>query len=427
MFLSLLLKLQKNKFILLLLIGSFIPSLKAQNTVSISDYLRAVKDSNQFKLDAKNVSSLNDYHYNSPLLKSVQFRTESRDLLLKRQEYALRIKPNSLEAISRQKKMYTDRISEYEIETQLSFNEDLEKRYLLLIEYIFTDKSIDLFEEKQLQLRDKLTILSKNVYHTNFDVKDLIDAEDELLETNLKLINLKEKKLNQQALINELLNAENESFKIITDDFITAQQIIETNLSDTNSNENLVISLQKLKLNNLENEMKMEVAESKLVLDYVQAKYGGKRSFLFDENFSIGIGINIPFFGEARQKKGDFYYEKLSEESKIALLTQKNSLNRRFAVSSFKLAITNYQTLAKQNEESSVTSLLKNYQSMEGVSPLLLLNLKMLQHKKKIEIYKFEHELYKAYIKFLIGRDVLFQKPLLNYLSTNFEPLNLSD
>ena len=323
--------------------------------------------------------------------------------------------------------MYTDRISEYEIETQLSFNEDLEKRYLLLIEYIFTDKSIDLFEEKQLQLRDKLTILSKNVYHTNFDVKDLIDAEDELLETNLKLINLKEKKLNQQALINELLNAENESFKIITDDFITAQQIIETNLSDTNSNENLVISLQKLKLNNLENEMKMEVAESKLVLDYVQAKYGGKRSFLFDENFSIGIGINIPFFGEARQKKGDFYYEKLSEESKIALLTQKNSLNRRFAVSSFKLAITNYQTLAKQNEESSVTSLLKNYQSMEGVSPLLLLNLKMLQHKKKIEIYKFEHELYKAYIKFLIGRDVLFQKPLLNYLSTNFEPLNLSD
>ncbi|MBV1922411.1 MAG: hypothetical protein KUG68_00130, partial [Flavobacteriaceae bacterium] len=196
---------------------------------------------------------------------------------------------------------------------------------------------------------------------------------------------------------------------------------------DSNVNENLAISLQKLKLNNLENEMKMEVAESKLVLDYVQAKYGGKRSFLFDENFSIGVGINIPFFGEARQKKGDFYYEKLSEESKIAMLTKKSKLSQRFTVNSFKLAITNYQILAKQTEESSVISLLENYQKMEGVSPLLLLNLNMLQHKKKIETHKSEQVLYKSYIRFLASTDLLFQKPLLNYLSANFEPLNLLD
>ena len=35
------------------------------------------------------------------------------------------------------------------------------------------------------------------------------------------------------------------------------------------------------------------------------------------------------------------------------------------------------------------------------LSPLILLKFKILQNKKDIEILKFEHELYKAYIEFL--------------------------
>jgi hypothetical protein len=60
---------------------------------------------------------------------------------------------------------------------------------------------------------------------------------------------------------------------------------------------------------------------------------------------------------------------------------------------------------------------------MYGVSPLLLLKFKILQNKKDIEILKFEHELYKAYIEFLSLNEQLFQKPLVNYLSPKFELL----
>jgi vacuolar-type H+-ATPase subunit C/Vma6 len=79
--------------------------------------------------------------------------------------------------------------------------------------------------------------------------------------------------------------------------------------------------------------------------------------------------------------------------------------------------------LQKQYENSSVTSIYEAYQKMEGVSPLLLLNLKILQNKKNIEILKFEQELYKAYIELLSLNEQLFQEPLLNYLSPNFELL----
>jgi len=60
---------------------------------------------------------------------------------------------------------------------------------------------------------------------------------------------------------------------------------------------------------------------------------------------------------------------------------------------------------------------------MEGVSPLLLLNLKILQNKKNIEILKFEQELYKAYIEFLSLNEQLFEQPLVNYLAPDFELL----
>jgi hypothetical protein len=60
---------------------------------------------------------------------------------------------------------------------------------------------------------------------------------------------------------------------------------------------------------------------------------------------------------------------------------------------------------------------------MDGVSPLLLLNLKVIQNKKDIEILKFEQELYNSFIDYLSINEVLFQKPYLNYLSRTFETL----
>ena len=70
-----------------------------------------------------------------------------------------------------------------------------------------------------------------------------------------------------------------------------------------------------------------------------------------------------------------------------------------------------------------MSSIYEAYQKMDGVSPLLLLKLKILQNKKDIEILKFEHELYKAYIEIVSLNEQLFQEPLLNYLSPSLELL----
>jgi len=171
----------------------------------------------------------------------------------------------------------------------------------------------------------------------------------------------------------------------------------------------------------LENEMELAAAKSKQILDYVQARYAAKKNDIFEESFSLGLGINLPFFGNTRSKKGEYYLKIINEESKLSKLKSKNIDNNKIINEKFKTAKVNYQILQKQNEQSSINLLLETYKKMEGAPPLQLVNLKILQNKKSIEVLKSKHELYNTYIITLAYQEVLFQKPLINYLSSTKE------
>lgn len=76
-------------------------------------------------------------------------------------------------------------------------------------------------------------------------------------------------------------------------------------------------------------------------------------------------------------------------------------------------------TKKKKKEDSSVSALLDTYKKIEGVSPIILLKLKMSDHNKNIKILKIEQQLYEQYIEILARKNVLFQTPLTNFLTTN--------
>lgn len=390
----------------------------AQQSYTSTQYLKIITDKNQKKTDSL-IALLQSYNYNIPLVKGVQFRTETKDLLLKRQEYSLRIKPNSLGAISNTKQAYNHKIEIIRVENELRIQQELEKQYLQLIDYIFNEKQQNLFSKRQNQLKDKLKLLSQQMYDTNFDVNDLITTEENLLNITLKLASLKEDNYSLQRLLTQNL-LQKEPITIQLTDIIKPQKIIEVSVNK-NFNFNLELSLQELKLGLIENEMRAEKAKNKQIIDYVQAKYGGRRSFLFDENFSIGLGINLPFFGNARQKKASFYLDKINEENKFADLKKEIEYTKVWATNDFNAAKLKYQSLNSQIKESSIISLLETYRKIDGVSPLILLKLEILQTKKEVELVKVAHDLYKTYIKKMTSQGLLFQQPYKNYLSNSLE------
>jgi len=420
MMLSLIKKKYRSIFLTLLLCGLFVNSYAQQN-ISMTSVLRNLNESQLIKSDSTTLYSIMDYNYNIPLISSVELRTESRDLLLERQEYTIRIKPNSIGAMNHQKRLYQNKILEVDIENRIKFNEELENRYYLIIDLIFNERYIGLFQEKKTLLNDKLMVLGESVYDPKFDVKDLIDAEDELLNTNLKLSQLKEERNQLNYSLNLMIMQPNSDFRIDTLDLIKPQEILDYSADTTNTTQNLEIILQEIKLDIIDNEMKVETSKSKQVFDYFQARYGGKNSVLFDQNFSLGMGINLPFFGNTRERKGEYYFDKLNEENQLEEMKFSVNEDLRKNIVAFNLSASNYQTLYDQTANSSVLSLLDTYKKIEGVSPLTLLKLSILQQKKKFETLKSEHELFKAYIKILANQEILFQEPRINYLSENKE------
>ena len=101
-------------------------------------------------------------------------------------------------------------------------------------------------------------------------------------------------------------------------------------------------------MNTLENEMNLSIAKSRQLLDFVQAKYIGKSENLFEDNLSIGLGINLPFFGAARQDESEFYFEKTIKQNSLNDALKKHQLKVLFAKNEFETSKVNYIVLQKQ-------------------------------------------------------------------------------
>jgi hypothetical protein len=384
--------------------------------------LNAINNTYQVKSDAAKLSYLKEYNFALPLIKNIEIRFETRDTIQQRKEYSLRLKPNSFQSKIANKKVYDSKIELFALKNEQLFNENLEKRYLLLIDYIFTEKTIVLYQEKQVQIQDKLNVLKQTQNNINFDIKEYINTESDLLVTNLKLNTLKQKRINQRKILQSYLNNQKkEAIQLLTDNLIEAQQILD--YKQLTPFENIKIKHQKQKIVSVENEMRLDISQSSQIINYVQAKYGGRNNDLFNENFSIGIGISIPVYGTIREKKGKHLLDLLNQERQLVYLTEKGKNNNRQTKEAFELAKINYQNVHNQLEKSSISSILENYKKIEGVSPLVLLKLKIMQQKLKTEILYAEEKMYKSYIKSLASHAVLFNKPYKNHLSKDLELL----
>jgi len=401
----------------------FLPALgKAQTNISTTEFLSLSKEAFQIKYDSVKRTQLDKLNFSLPLLKSVELRSETRDLLLERQEYSLRIKPNSLWARGFQKKVYDNKTKSFSLKTKKSLNEEIEKRYLLLIDYYFIKKEIALQKEKKTELQDVIFVLKQQQNQLNFDIKDYLNAQNDLLENNLQLTQLSQELASKSLELQRRIGKQ-DNFRINFKDLINPKSVLQTSIKDTTFSDNISLRIKKLKLNTLEKEMKFETYQSRQVLDYVQAKYGGKKSILFNENFSIGIGINLPLFGNTRLKKSKYLFDIISEESEIVRLDQKMKQEAKEIDDSFSIAKTSYQSFAEQLKNNPIKDLLENYKKTEAVDPLLLLKLKIMGQMIKIQTNKAEHKMYRLYIRHLSIYEVLFKNPYKNYLSQNHQTL----
>jgi hypothetical protein len=325
--------------------------------------------------------------------------------------------------VAKQKRVYRNKLDIASLENDLHFNEQLEKRYLQIVYNIYLTELTELTKERQKQLKHKSRILRESMYDMNFDITDMVDVEDQLSAIELKLKNLKEGQQKQLSEMKQIVNSISDSIGFNFDDLIDPEQLIEKSNATYSSAEPLKIRLQKLELSSLINELELSSAKSNQLLDFVQVKYQGGDDFMFQENVSVGIGFNLDFASN-RQRKGDYYFDKLNEEIKLTKIEEEISYSQKKEMLDFKEAIGNFISAQDKIKNGSIKPIYEIYQNMKGAPPLLLVKLKLLLNEKQIACVQAKYELYTSYIKTLSVQEILFQKPLRNYLSASNTYIN---
>lgn len=393
----------------------FFAPLYGQKEISITDFIEKTSLYKKQKTDSLN-TRLGSIDLNTPLIKGIQIRTETDNFQLNNQEYVIRVSPNSFKTMKNEKKAFINEIEQLKIESEINNIKDLKERCFLVIKYIFTNDLIKLHKKQQSSLKNQLKFLNQKIYDFNFEIEDVIDAEEDIQKIELILFNLKKQKHNLNKALKQYLKLEDE-IVFTSDDFIKPEQIIDLPTNIDKNNQNSLQLLQfKAQLNQLENEYKANKYESKQVLDYAQIKYSGKNNSLFRESFSIGIGVNLPFTGVTKKQKQLFLYDKIKITNKYNLLKEDLFKNKEKLTNEFKSSKLNYIMLLKQLEESNIPSLLATYKKIKGFSPLKILKLENLINNRNIKTVEAKQKLYEAYVNLKILDLFYLKTPIFNIL-----------
>lgn len=390
--------------------------------ISIGDFLATAEHDETLIYQNEKISFLKQSSSNTPFLNEVEFRTKIDQFESEKQTYAIRLKPNGWGEARDGEIVYHTSLRYNEAQHDLLLNNALKKRYNLIIDYLHQQQMIVLNDALMLLYEERVNVLKQSADNLNFNPNELIDAENDVIQSQLDQINLK----------NNIVNIEDEIRRntIISDPIIfdTAGMVdigqIGRNIESISmAEEREHVHIEEARLNwELAGAMyQLEQSENRKYLTYIEAAYDTDKRQNFDKAFSIEFGISIPFVNPNRLDTNRRTLNTLKAVSDYANLKREVTEKNAILLRDIKRLINQYGVLQEKKESSKSQSSLDIYRRMDGVNPLILLKFKESILKTDIAIQTITYQVYKKYVSFLDVSGRLFDKPLKNYLSANME------
>ena len=389
-----------------------------QDSISISDFLDQSKFQESVIFQNKKINHLKDISGKMPIVEKLEFRTETNDFDIRKQEYLLRVSPNSIKNIKTQGQYRETVLHMANMEMELEWSKAIRDRYQILIDYIHNKKILLAKRKQQILFNDKLTLMKRSITLKDFDILDLIEAEDEQLENQRTILDLQN---SIQTIQNTIDRMNNSSFPIKLED----EQLLEVGDIKAMINEPMQGALAKhtelevlsARFYSYMLEYEWEDAKSKFSLGYIQTKYGYDPNDNFKKSFSIGVGFDIPLKNPAHLKLSELEIKILASESQYR--NAKNQLIDNI----FKLQqqlnnlIKKYELIDQHLNTSIAEFALNKFSELTEASPKAMLKLRENTLRKELLLEELEMEIFKTFIEYLDKTGLLTQRPFKNYLS----------
>ncbi|MGI6395479.1 MAG: hypothetical protein ACOX2F_12255 [bacterium] len=388
--------------------------------MTISDYIKATPD--DYRLQSKDeVANVFGESKNTPLLKGVEFRTETKKFDIMRQKYSLRFHFKSIGETKSSNLLLKNYKELYNAEYQIDFMAVLLERYSLVLESIQIKKNIEFLDSMKSVLEDRIEVLRKiSFISENANLTEIIDTEEKLTDVELEKIELENRLNTIELLVVEQTGTE-KKVNFYDENLITIDELekriefIEQNASEQGA----LFEYRKQRVTLAESKYKMAKTKTHDFFDYVALEYDTGDWKVPRNSFSVELSFNLPGVKNSEvdlsRKKADILEEKL----KCEIERKENEKSIRSNIRSIKRQLKQYRLILAQNEESEASNFLDKYTSMEGADPLTILKIKERVIKNQMKMQNILFRIYTRYVMLLNLTGVLVHNPDENHLTAD--------
>lgn len=402
--------------------------------IAIGKFLLTAEEDCAIKAQNEKVEFLKGSSSNMPLIDDIEIRIRNDAYKFDRQRYTLRVEPRGFGETGALRDLYTMRLKYHEQKKELLINRLLKDRYLLVIELLHRRSMLKLYKELIVLYEDRINVLKQRTGSLDFDLNDLIKAEDEF--TKLKFDNI-ERERNIKRLkkeINRYLPGESliefDTAGFVSIEFISDLAENTEFILDTN---NVYLKYDRLTFQLAEKRYNLETAEGRRYISFFQFSYdhgermeemerkNDGRDYDLNRAYIMNLGIRIPYINTDRHDINRRKLTYLDDRENYQKL--KRVLGERVKKDSedIRILVSQYRFLEARGNDVNAESSLKRYMQMDGIDPTILLSIKESILENNIKKAKIKFDILRNYIRVIDVTGQLSKKPLRNFLSSNQE------
>lgn len=415
----------------ILLLSSFFylsPCMGAASQASIVEFLATALNDPAISSQVEKIDFLNQSPEGVVFIEDPELRISVDQFEKDQQKYALRFTPVGFDKIHATKDLNNAMLKSNRSKLDRLFHEALKSRYLTVVDYRYFSEMINLHEKMRLVFEDREAALKRYVETPDFDPEKLSGVENEQVQLEIELMELKNSRDTLLSRIKEQGGYTEETVSIDVRNLIKIEHI-ENQISSIDMNagsENIHLLNLQTEAEMAEAEYHLKVAEEDRLISFVEAAYSTEDQEDFDKAVSIEFGISIPV--RSGSQAADLRKRKLASiKSKGELYARKRELNQTLPVINKDLhnLIQQYISIKKRKEDGFTNVAFERLVQMEGGDPFILLELKEKMLKSDILLMKLTQMIFTKYINMLDLSGKLSKKPLVNYLADQAEVIDL--
>lgn len=348
--------------------------------------------------------------------------------------YTVKISPRGFQE-TRTGNRYNDAlINNKKAKRQYLLNFAIYNRYLTIIDLLEQKALKVLYKDLLTLYDDRIKVMEKLSYSEDFQLEKLIKEEKDMSKEAVFSLEIDKyiTVLEQRAKV--YLN-DSTFIEFDTSDLVSIKTImnrIETTGFSLDTN-NASLKLYRTRTVLANSRFKMEKAESHKFFDALSflydngdrvdeydRKYQGK-DYNLNNAFAVELSFRIPNLTLASHQLNKFKADLLSEAENYEQVKEELSEKVRKDLADLHQLIAQYRYLSARVDEVDAEASLKKFLAIEGIDPLVLLDIKENILKTQIDMTWIKHGILRNYLYVIDNAGQLSTRPMRNYLSEEME------